>query len=452
MTNWVEEDLKYIWHPCSQMKDYEELPPIVIDHAKGINLYDIEGNCYKDVVSSWWCNLLGHCNPKINSAIKAQLDKLEHVIFANFTHKTAITLCQKLMEVLPKGLCKFNFADNGSASIEMAMKMSFQFHQQTGNTQKKRFMALTDAYHGETIGALSVGACDLYSEIYKPILMDIVRVQGPDRYRGKCSGCVCPDRDNCNCECFAAAEKTFEQYGKETCAILVEPLLQGSAGMKMYPPLYLKKLRELCDKYNVHLIADEIATGYGRTGKMFAFDHAGVSPDIMCLSKGLTGGYMPMSLCVTTQDIYDAFYADYSTGKAFMHSHTYAGNPLGCSAGIAVLGILKEDKIIEKAQKRAVYFNNIINDKFLSHKNVGEVRHLGLINAIEIVKDKDSKEGFDSKLRLGYQIYKKALKKGVLLRPLGDVIYFNPPLIIEENDMDFVTDVAKECMAEVLNS
>lgn len=453
MIDWAKEDLKYIWHPCSQMKDYEELPPIVVDHAQGINLYDIDGNCYKDVVSSWWCNLLGHCNPKINSAIKAQLDKLEHVIFANFTHKTAITLCQKLMEVLPEGLCKFNFADNGSASIEMAMKMSFQYHQQTGNSQKKRFMALTDAYHGETIGALSVGACDLYSEIYKPILMDIVRVQGPDCYRckwGKCDRMLC--RDNCNCECFVEAEKTFEKYGNETCAILVEPLLQGSAGMKMYPALYLKKLRELCDKYNVHLIADEIATGYGRTGKMFAFDHAGVSPDIMCLSKGLTGGYMPMSLCVTTQDIYDAFYADYSTGKAFMHSHTYAGNPLGCSAGIAVLDILKEDKIIETAQKRAIYFNNIINEKFSSHENVGEVRHLGLINAIEIVKNKKTKESFDSKLRLGYQIYKKALKKGVLLRPLGDVIYFNPPLIIEENDMDFVTDVAKECMIEVINS
>ena len=431
MIDWAKEDLKYIWHPCSQMKDYEELPPIVIDSAKGINLYDIDGNCYKDVVSSWWCNLLGHCNPRINHAIKSQLDRLEHVIFANFTHKTAITLCQKLMEVVPKGLCKFNFADNGSASIEMA---------------KKRFMALTDAYHGETIGALSVGACDLYSSIYKPILMDIVRVNGPDCFR-------CPygkDRDNCQCECFENAEKTFEQYGDETCAILVEPLLQGSAGMKIYPPLYLKKLRELCDKYNVHLIADEIATGYGRTGKMFAFDHAGVSPDIMCLSKGLTGGYMPMSLCVTTQEIYDAFYADYSTGKAFMHSHTYAGNPLGCSAGIEVLNILKDENIIENAQKNAIYFNNIINEKFLSIKNVGEVRHIGLINAIELVKDKNSKEPFDSKLRLGYQIYKKALKKGVLLRPLGDVIYFNPPLIIEKEDMDFATDVARECVLDVL--
>lgn len=447
MNSWQEEDLKYIWHPCSQMKDYEELPPIVIDHANGINLYDIDGKCYKDVVSSWWCNLLGHCNPRINNAIKSQLDRLEHVIFANFTHKTAITLCQKLVEVLPKGLCKFNFADNGSAAIEMAMKMSFQYHQQTGNTQKKKFMALTDAYHGETIGALSVGACDLYSEIYKPILMDVTRVQAPDCYRCPCGKC----RGNCNCECFKFAEKTFEKHGDETCAILVEPLLQGSAGMKIYPPIFLTKLRELCDKYNVHLIADEIATGYGRTGKMFAFDWAGVSPDIMCLSKGLTGGYMPMSICVTTQEIYDAFYADYVTGKAFMHSHTYAGNPLGCSAGIEVLNILKDEKIIEKANKRAVYFNNIINEKFADYKNVGEVRHIGLVNAIELVKDKKTKEPFDSKLRLGYQIYKKALKKGVLLRPLGDIIYFNPPLIIEEPDMDFVTDVALECMKEVMD-
>ncbi|DAA96874.1 TPA: adenosylmethionine--8-amino-7-oxononanoate transaminase [Candidatus Gastranaerophilales bacterium HUM_9] len=447
MNSWQEEDLKYIWHPCSQMKDYEELPPIVIDHANGINLYDIDGKCYKDVVSSWWCNLLGHCNPRINNAIKSQLDRLEHVIFANFTHKTAITLCQRLVEVLPKGLCKFNFADNGSAAIEMAMKMSFQYHQQTGNTQKKKFMALTDAYHGETIGALSVGACDLYSEIYKPILMDVTRVQAPDCYRCPCGKC----RGNCNCECFKFAEKTFEEHGDETCAILVEPLLQGSAGMKIYPPIFLTKLRELCDKYNVHLIADEIATGYGRTGKMFAFDWAGVSPDIMCLSKGLTGGYMPMSICVTTQEIYDAFYADYVTGKAFMHSHTYAGNPLGCSAGIEVLNILKDEKIIEKANKRAVYFNNIINEKFADYKNVGEVRHIGLVNAIELVKDKKTKEPFDSKLRLGYQIYKKALKKGVLLRPLGDIIYFNPPLIIEEPDMDFVTDVALECMKEVMD-
>ncbi len=447
MNTWSERDLKYIWHPCSQMKDYEELPPIVIDKGEGIYLYDVDGNRYIDVISSWWCNLLGHCNLKINEAIKKQVDELEHVIFANFSNKRAIELCEKLMKVLPKGLCKFNFSDNGSSSIESSMKMSFQYHQQVGHTKKTRFMALTDAYHGETIGALSIGDCDLYTKIYKPLLMDIVRVQGPDCYRcpyGKC-------RDNCSCECFEQAEKTFEQYGEETCAIVVEPLLQGSAGMKIYPPLYLKKLRELCDKYKVHILADEIATGYGRTGKFFAFDHAEVSPDIMCLSKGLTGGYMPMSIAVTTQEIYDAFYADYNTGKAFMHSHTYSGNPLACSAANAVLDIMADGKILKTANENAIYFNNLLKEKFNGHKYVGEIRSIGLINAIELVKNPQTKEPFDYKQRYGYQIYKKALKRGVILRPLGDVIYFNPPLIIDRPTMDFVSNVALECINEVLN-
>jgi len=445
--NWQEEDLKYIWHPCSQMKDYETLPPIVIESGNGINLYDINGKCYKDVISSWWCNLLGHSHPRINEAIKKQVDKLEHVIFANFTHKTAITLCQKLMEVLPKGLCKFNFADNGSAAIEMALKMSFQYHYQTGNPQKKRFMALADAYHGETLGALAVGGVDLYSELYKPLLLDVIRIEGLDCYRCQWN----KSRNSCNCECFVNAEEAFKKYADETAAIIVEPLLQGSAGMKIYPPLYLKKLRELCYNYNVHLIADEIATGYGRTGKMFAFDHAGTAPDIMCLSKGLTGGYMPMSVCVTTQEIYDAFYDDYIKGKAFMHSHTYAGNPLACSAAIEVLNILHDEKIIHRAVENGKYFSKIIKEKFIPLENVGEVRSIGLINAIELVKSKETKEPLDYTKRTGYQIYKKALEKGVILRPLGDIIYFNPPLIIEKDDMDFVTDVAISCAKEILS-
>lgn len=446
--DWQKEDLNYIWHPCSQMKDYEELPPIVIDYGKGINLYDIEGKCYKDVVSSWWCNLLGHCNPDISASLKKQADILEHVIFANFSHKGIIELCMKLSKVLPNGLKKFNFSDNGSSAIEMAMKLSFQYFQQTGKVEKKRFMALTDAYHGETIGALSVGACDLYSKIYKPILMDVIRIKAPDCYR-------CPynkNRDNCDCECFCDCKKQFELWGDKTAAILVEPLLQGSAGMKIYPPLYLKKLREICDKYNVHLIADEIATGFYRTGKFFACDHASISPDIMCLSKGLTGGYMPMAAVVTTDKIYNAFYDDYNTHKAFMHSHTYSGNPLGASCALAVLDILSTGKIQQHLKEVTPYFNSLIKEKFLNLSNVGEVRSIGLINAIELVKDKKTKTPFDSKLRLGYQIYKKALKKGVLLRPLGDVIYFNPPLIIGKEDMDFVVNVALECAQEVMRT
>lgn len=431
-----ERDLKYIWHPCSQMKDYEELPPIVIDHGKGVHLYDVHGNEYIDVVSSWWCNLLGHCNPKINDAIKKQLNKLEHVIFANFSHQPAIELCEKLMEIIPKGLCKFNFSDNGSAAVECALKMAFQYQYQTGKARKTKFMCLTEGYHGETIGALSVGSMDLYAKIYRPMLMDTVHIEAPDCYR-------CPfgkNRDDCGGECICYAEKAFEEHADECCALIVEPLLQGSAGMRIYPPVYLKKLRELCDKYDVLLIADEIATGFGRTGKMFACDHAGISPDIMCISKGLTGGYMPMAITITTQEIYDAFYDDYNKGKAFMHSHTYSGNPLGCAAALAVQKILKEDRILENAAKTGKYLHQKLMERLSEKTYVGEIRHIGLINGIELVKDKITKEGFESEKRVGYEIYKIALKKGLLLRPLGNVLYFNPPLIITKEEIDLAVD------------
>lgn len=442
----VQKDLKYIWHPCSQMKDYEVLEPIVIDHAKGLYLYDAEGKRYADVISSWWCNLLGHSNDRINKALKQQLDKLEHVIFANFTHAPAITLCERLSGLVPKGLTKFFFTDNGSSAIEAAMKMSFQYHYQTGNPQKKKYMALSDAYHGETLGALSVGGVGLYSKIYSPLLLDVIRVEAPDCYRCKYGEC----RETCKARCFEHVEKAFEEQGNEVCAFLVEPLVQAAAGMKIYPQIYLKKLRELCSSYKVHLIADEIAVGYGRTGKMFACEHANISPDIMCLSKGLTGGYMPMALAVVTDEIYNAFYADYNEGKAFMHSHTYCGNPLSCTAALEVLNIIDEENILEKAKDNAVYFNTLIREAYQNHPYVGDIRSVGLINAIELVEDKKTKLEFDSKKRLGYQIYKEALKMGVILRPLQDVLYFNPPLTIEKEDMDFVVDVCTKAINKIL--
>lgn len=446
MNTWQDRDLAHIWHPCSQMKDYETLKPIIIDHGKGVYLYDIDGNEYIDIVSSWWCNLLGHCNPKINEYVKNQIDTLEHVIFANFSHKPAIELCEQLMDIIPKGLNRFNFSDNGSASVECALKMAFQYQYQTGHPEKIKFMCFTDGYHGETIGALSVGTLDLYAKIYNPMLMDTIRVQAPDCYR-------CPygkSREYCNCECFEHTEKTFKEHAHETCAMIVEPLLQGSAGMRIYPPLYLKKLRKLCDEYNILLIADEIATGFGRTGKMFAFDHAKVSPDIMCISKGLTGGYMPMAITITTDDIYNAFYDDYNKGTAFMHSHTYSGNPLGCACALAVQKIFKEDNILQNAQVNAKYLHNELLKRLENHKNVGEIRHIGLINAIELVKDKSTKEEFPSDIRLGYQIYQKALKRGLLLRPLGNVLYFNPPLIISPNEIDIAIDKCVKSIKDVL--
>lgn len=445
MNEYQKKDLQYIWHPCSQMKDYESFPPIVIDHARGMYLYDLEGNRYLDVVSSWWCNLLGHANSRINAAVKAQIDRLEHVIFANFSHVPAITLCEKLAAILPKGLCKFHFTDNGSSAIEAAMKMSFQYHYQTGRPKKKRFMALADAYHGETLGALSAGGVDLYSEIYKPLLLDVIRVDGPDCYR-------CPygkNRDCCSAECFEKAQQAFSQYGEETAAILVEPLVQAAAGMKIYPPVYLKKLRKACDQHQVHLIADEIAVGYGRTGRMFACEHAGISPDMMCLSKGLTGGYMPMAIVATTQQVYDAFYADYSEGKAFMHSHTYSGNPLACAAAVEVLAILEEEEILKHAAENAAYLSDLAARELGALPMIGEIRSIGLIHAMELVEDRKTKRAYPQKERYGYRIYREALSRGLVLRPLGDVLYFNPPLIMSREDMDFAVSVCQSSIRSV---
>ena len=441
-----ERDLRHIWHPCAQMKDYEQLPPMVIDRAKGAWLYDVYGKGYLDIVSSWWANLLGHTNEKINARIAAQLDRLEHVIFANFSHRPAIELAERLATLVPEGLTKFHFNDNGSSAVEAALKMAFQYCQQTGRTGKTRFMCLSEGYHGETIGALSVGSMDLFAEMYKPMMMDNIHIEAPNCYR-------CPygeTRDTCSCACFEHAERAFAAHGHETAAMIVEPLLQGSAGMRIYPEEYLRKLRALCDAYDVLLIADEIATGFGRTGRLFACERAGITPDLMCLSKGLTGGYMPMSITVVKEKIYDAFYADWSEGKAFMHSHTYAGNPLGCSAALAVLDILDEENILERAEETASWLSARMAETFGAHPNVGEIRHIGLIHAVELVEDRAAKRPFDGGRRLGYAIYRRALRHGLLLRPLGDVLYFNPPLNIGRDDLDTAIARMKQSMDEVL--
>ena len=444
--SWEERDLAHIWHPCSQMKDYETLPPMVIDHAKGPWLYDIHGKKYLDIVSSWWANLLGHCNPEINEAIKEQLDSLEHVIFANFSHRPAIELAERLADITPDRINKFHFNDNGSSSVEAALKMCFQFYHQTGKPEKQRFMCLTEGYHGETNGALSVGSMDLFAKMYQPMMMDNIHVQAPDCFR-------CPygkNREHCQCECFEHAEKAFKEHAHETAAMIVEPLLQGSAGMRIYPPLYLKKLRALCDKYDVKLIADEIATGFGRTGTMFACEQAGISPDVMCISKGLTGGYLPMSVTCVSDEIYDAFYADYGEGKAFPHSHTYAGNPIGCAAALAVQKIMTEQHILEKAAETAKWLTAELDKAFAHHPNVGEIRHIGLIHAIELVKDPEAKTPLDAKKRTGYAIYKKALERGLVLRPLGDILYFNPPLNITRDELGTAIELAHESITDIL--
>ena len=440
--NLVDKDLKYIWHPCSQMKDYETLKPIVIERGEGVYLYDINGKKYLDAISSWWCNLFGHSNKRINKAISNQINKIEHVIFANFSNIPAIELSERLVKITPYKLEKVFFADNGSSAVEVALKMSFHYHQQRGNVKKKRFVAITDAYHGETLGALSMGDLDIYSKVYKPIMLDTIRVNGPDCFRCKFN----KERNNCNAECFIDMENTLKDKNEEISAVIIEPIVQGAAGMKIYSPVYLKKLREACDIYNINLIADEIAVGYGRTGKMFACENANISPDIMCISKGLTAGYLPMAIVMTSKKIYDEFYGDYNENKAFLHSHTYSGNALGCSVALEVLKIFEEENTLKTVNEKGKFLNELLVKELKDHPLVGEIRNVGMINAIELVKDKETKEGFHSKLRVGYEIFKIALSKGVLLRPLGNVIYFNPPYVIKKEEMIEMVRVCKESL------
>jgi adenosylmethionine---8-amino-7-oxononanoate aminotransferase len=444
MNIWQKKDLQYIWHPCSQMKDYEDFPPIVIERGEGAYLYDVDGRAYLDAVSSWWVNLFGHSNKRINRAIQIQLEDLEHVIFANFSHKPAIELAERIVGITPEGLNKVFFADNGSSAVEVALKMSFQYHQQAGNTNKTRFAAITDAYHGETLGALSVGDIDLYSMIYRPLLMNTFKAAGPDCYRCRYG----KTRDGCDVECFTDMEKMVLQNHQEICAIIIEPLIQCAAGMKIYPSTYLRRLRELCTQFDIHLIADEIAVGFGRTGHMFACGQAGISPDIMCLSKALTAGYMPLSLVVTTDNIYQAFYSDYSEQKAFMHSHSYTGNPIACAIACESLDIFEDDDVLAKNDLKSKYIAEMVSWFAQNHPHVGEFRQMGMIGALELVEDKRSRKAFDREKRVGYGIYKIALGKGVLLRPLGNVIYFMPPYIVEKKDIGLMVDVAIQSIQE----
>ena len=433
----ASRDLSVLWHPCSQMKDHEKSPLIPIKKGQGVWLEDFDGNRYLDAISSWWVNLFGHANPYINAALKDQLDSLEHVIFAGFTHESAIKLAEQLVDLSPVGLDRCFYADNGSAAVEVALKMSFHYWRNKGQTQKTKFITLENSYHGETLGALAVGNVALYKETYAPLLMDVITVPGPDCYN-RDAGESWADYSTRR---FALMEQVLQQHSDDCCAVIIEPLVQCAGSMRMYDPIYLSLLRAACDKYQVHLIADEIAVGFGRTGTLFACEQATITPDFMCLSKGLTGGYLPLSAVLTTDNIYQAFYDDYQNLTAFLHSHSYTGNALACRAGLATLEIFQQQPIIENNKQLAVTLSKVAA-RFHEHPNVAEVRQTGLILAIELVKNKQTREPFPWQERRGQKVYQYALSKGVLLRPLGNVIYFMPPYIITAEQLELLADVA----------
>ena len=419
------------------MKDHETFPIIPIKKGQGVWLEDFDGNRYLDAISSWWVNLFGHANPAINAALKDQLDTLEHVIFAGFTHESAVNLAEKLVAMTPLGLDRCFYADNGSAAVEVALKMSFHYWRNNGQTRKTKFITLENSYHGETLGALAVGNVSLYKETYAPLLMDVITVPGPDCYYRE-PGESWADYSTRR---FTLMEQALQQHAETVCAVIIEPLVQCAGNMRMYDPVYLKLLRAACDKYNVHLIADEIAVGFGRTGTLFACEQAAISPDFMCLSKGLTGGYLPLSAVLTTNQVYQAFYDDYQKLTGFLHSHSYTGNALACRAGLATLEIFQQQAVIEKNKQLAVIMAKV-TERFNEHPHVSEVRQTGMILAIEMVKNKTTREPYPWQERRGLKVYQYALSKGVLLRPLGNVIYFMPPYIITGEELLVIAEVA----------
>ncbi len=437
--DWMQRDLAVLWHPCTQMKDHENLPIIPIKSGQGIYLEDFAGKRYLDAISSWWVNIFGHANPRINARIKAQVDELEHVIIAGFTHQPIIELAEQLVAITPQGLDRCFFADNGSSCIEIALKMSFHYWLNKGQSRKKRFITLTNSYHGETVAAMSVGDVALFTETYKALLFDAIKVTSPDCYLRE-EGI---SEEQHSLKVFTEMEQVLAKHHHEVAAVIVEPLVQCAGGMRMYHPIYLQKLRSACDYYNVQLIFDEIAVGFGRTGTMFACEQAAITPDYLCLSKALTGGYLPMSVCLTSNTIYQAFYDDYQTLKAFLHSHSYTGNPLASAAALATLSIFKEDHVIDN-NKKLINCLAKAAAPLKEHPHVGEVRQTGMVLAVEMVADKATKKPFAWQERRGLQVFKYALSKGVLLRPIGNVVYFMPPYIITPEQIAYIIQVASE--------
>ncbi|HEV7777335.1 MAG TPA: adenosylmethionine--8-amino-7-oxononanoate transaminase [Luteibacter sp.] len=433
----AERDLKVLWHPCTQMHDHESIPMVPVVRGEGAWLVDADGRRYLDCVSSWWTNLFGHANPRIAGAVKAQLDTLEHVIFAGFTHEPALELAEELVRITPPGLDRVFLADNGSAAIEVALKMSFHYWLNRGHGEKTRFIALTGSYHGETLGALSVSDVALYRKTYAPLLLTPELAPSPDIYEGE------PGESPRDIAVRRLGEmrSLLERHAHETCAVIVEPLVQCAGGMRMYDASYLTGLRALCDEFHVHLIADEIAVGFGRTGSLFACEQAGISPDFMCLSKGLTGGFLPLSAVLTTDEVYQAFYAEYRSGKAFLHSHSYTGNPLACRAATATLKIFRDDPVLERNRELAAHLAARIAP-LKDHPQVADVRQTGLIAAIELVADKASRRPYPAEERRGMRVYLHGLANGALLRPLGNIVYFMPPYVISEAEIDFMVDTA----------
>jgi adenosylmethionine-8-amino-7-oxononanoate aminotransferase len=429
----VKWDREHLWHPFTQMRGFREEAPLIISRGEGIYLYDIQGNRYLDGVSSLWANLHGHRRRELDRALIAQLEQVAHSTLLGIAHPSAILLARRLVEIAPAGLTKVFFSDNGSTAVEVALKMAFQFWQNRGRREKQRFLKLSGAYHGDTLGAVSVGGIPLFHEIYRPLLFDTLEAPAPYCYR-------CPHREDCREQCLARLEELVAAQHRELAAVILEPVMQGAGGMIPQPPGYLARVREVTRRHEVLLIADEVAVGFGRTGKMFACEHEGVSPDLLCLAKGLTGGYLPLAATLATDEVYQAFLGEYEEFKTFFHGHTYTGNPLGAAVGLASLDIFIQDRVLEGLAAKIELLSQRL-EKMAGHPHVGDIRQRGLMAGLELVADKDTREPFPPARRLGHRVILAARQLGAILRPLGDVIVLMPPLCITSEELDALCDL-----------
>ncbi|MFZ5646163.1 MAG: adenosylmethionine--8-amino-7-oxononanoate transaminase [Bacillota bacterium] len=440
----AEKDKRYVWHPFTQMKDYLADDPVIVAGGQGRKLYDVLGNQYWDGVSSIWLNVHGHQVPELDRAIREQLGLIAHSTLLGMGNIPSILLAEQIIQIMPDGLAKVFYSDNGATSVEIAVKMAFQYWQHRGRPEKKRFITMNEAYHGDTIGAVSVGAIDLFHQAFSPLLFPAIKVPYPNVYRSEFS----EDPGKVSEVHLRHLERALTDHADEVAAVIVEPIVQGAGGIIVMPEGFLRGMRDLCTRYNVLMIADEVATGFGRTGAMFACQHEGVTPDIMTAGKGITGGYLPLAVTVTTDEIYNAFLGDYEEKRTFFHGHSYTGNQLGCAVALANLDLFRKNDLVNEVARKSVSLSRRLRPLYnLPH--VGDVRQKGFMTGIELVVDRNTKEPYPWAERIGVRVSRRARELGMLTRPLGNVIVFMPPLASTVEELDTMTDILYRAIADV---
>jgi adenosylmethionine-8-amino-7-oxononanoate aminotransferase len=438
-------DHTYLWHPFTQMQEWMGEEPCIISRGDGNYLVDVHGRKYLDGVSSLWCNVHGHRKKELDDAIRGQLEKISHSTFLGLSHAPGIQLAQKLIEIAPQGLQRVFYSDSGATAVEIALKMAVQYWQLKGEPKRTQIASLAESYHGDTVGSMSLGYSETFHRFHKSLLFPVLRITPPHvfrYYQGMNEAAALE-------AAVQEAQQKLEENKSTLAALVMEPLMQGAAGMWKQPPGYVQALSEICRRNGILFILDEVATGFGRTGKMFACQHAGVTPDILCLAKGITGGYLPLAATLSTEEIFSAFLGEYREYKTFFHGHTYTGNPLGCAVALANLDLFKTEGVLEKMQPRIDYLENRLREDFLPLAHVSDVRQWGYMVGIELVKDKARGKSYAPEQRIGHQVILEARQRSVMIRPLGDIIILMPPLSIGDGELATLLDVTYECIRKV---